>query len=406
MASDSEAPSTPRRYLAVLSLMLCGVAALMIFPAVLFASMHQTPGTAGVLKGVALGLFAGLLVCGCGAWLAMALVAVVAPFDGKTADELVVALRPVLAELEATRARVVRQVNTRAMTWVPLGALAGGALWFLEHLSGRADPDGVSGVVLNAVALIGAGAFAGYFYAAQARSRNYAELYFQRVLPVLAARFGNLSYRSPAQIDLSALAAEGLFEKFNSSSADIEFFGTHRGTQICIAAIVLELGSGEDRRIQFDGLLVAITLPRVLRGTTAVIAKRGAFEYCREWLKDLSRRPVSLEDPAFAASYDVWSTDQITARALLTPAFMERLLALGVPAATGRAVLLARDNRLTLAIPGARGIHFTAPNFRKPAASRDSLLALYNNIAAALAVADSVIEVDQGARTAAAQGEP
>jgi hypothetical protein len=36
------------------------------------------------------------------------------------------------------------------------------------------------------------------------------------------------------------------------------------------------LGSGEERRLSFEGLLVEVTLPRELRGTTAVLAVADA----------------------------------------------------------------------------------------------------------------------------------
>jgi hypothetical protein len=121
-------------------------------------------------------------------------------------------------------------------------------------------------------------------------------------------------------------------------------------------------------------------------------------------LKASDRQQVALEDPRFEAVYDVWSTDQIAARALLTPAFMERLLALSGSAANidGRPLVAARGNRLTLAIPRYGRDHFLAPGFRKPAASRASLIALYDQIAGVLVVADAVIDLDQAARSVAA----
>ncbi len=224
------------------------------------------------------------------------------------------------------------------------------------------------------------------------------------MLPLLAARFGNLSFRSPAQFDLQAFTAVRLFDDFDRAVSDNEFFGTHRGLPISIVTLLLTSGSGKERRVSFEGLLVEVTLPRHLQATTAVIAGTGSFGQLRHWLKTSDRRHVDLEDSRFAASYDVWSTDQIAARALLTPAFMERLLALNGPASNidGRPLVVARDNRLTLVIPRSGRDHFLAPGFREAAASRASLIALYDQIAGVLAVADAVIDLDQTARTVAA----
>ena len=388
----------------------CGVAAAIIFFAVLIARIHQTPGAEGIFAGFCLGLFAALLVGACGAWTALSLTGPknTSSIDTKTADELVAALRPVLAELEAARLGVVRQVNTRAMTRVPLGAAAGFGLWCLEQMSGRPDRDGVAGVVWNAVCLVGVGAMAGYYSAVRDSSVAYAHLYLGRVLPLLAARFGDLSFRSPAQLDLRALNSERLFDDYDSAVAGNEFFGVHRGLPISIATLLLTSGSGKERRVSFEGLLVEVTLPRGLKGTTAVIAGTGAFEQLRHWLKTSNRQHVALEDPRFASVYEVWSTDQIAARALLTPALMERLLALGGSAANidGRPLVVARDNRLTLVIPRYGRDHFRAPGFRKAADSRASLIALYDQIAVVLAVADAVIDLDSAARAVAAADIP
>jgi hypothetical protein len=388
----------------------CGVAAAIVFVAVLIARIHQTPGPGGVFAGICLGLFAALLVGACGAWTALSITdpRSAATIDAKTADELVAELRPVLAELEAARLQVVRQVNTRAMTRVPLGAAAGFGLWCLEQISGWPDRDGIAGVVWNALCLVGVGAMAGYYSAVRDSSTAYARSYRGRVMPLLAARFGDLSFRSPAQLDLRALNSEKIFDDYDSAVSDNEFFGTHSGLPISIATLLLTSGSGKQRRVSFEGLLVEVTLPRGLKGTTAVIAGTGAFEELRGWLKTSDRQHVALEDPRFAQVYEVWSTDQIAARALLTPALMERLLALSGPAANidGRPLVVARDNRLTLVIPRYGRDHFRAPGFRKAADSRDSLIALYDQMAAVLAVADAVIDLDSAARAVAAADIP
>jgi hypothetical protein len=396
-----------RQRQARITLRSCGVAAVIIFFVVLIARIHQTPGVEGIFAGFCLGLFAALLVGACGAWTALSLTSPkkTSPFDAKTADELVAALHPVLVELEAARLEVVRQVNTRAMTRVPLGAAAGFGLWCLEQMSGRPDRDGIAGVVWNAVCLVGVGAMAGYYSAVRDSSAAYAHLYLGRVLPLLAARFGDLSFRSPAQFDLGLLTAEGLFDEFDSARSDIEIFGTYRGLATSIVTLVLTSGSGKERRTSFEGLLVEVTLPRKLSATTAVIAGTGAFGSFRDRLRTGDRQRVELEDPRFAASYDVWSTDQIAARALLTPAFMERLLALrgSESSIDGRPLVLGRDNRLTLVVPRAGRDHFAVPGFREAAASRTALIALNDHITAVLAIADAVIDLDQAARSVAAE---
>jgi hypothetical protein len=141
-------------------------------------------------------------------------------------------------------------------------------------------------------------------------------------------------------------------------------------------------------------------LPRGLAGSTAIVASEGLLASVREWLGGDGRSRVKLEDPEFEAAYQVWSTDQIAARALLTPAFMERLLALARSSHIGQPLALTEANRLTMVIP-RYGRLFEPPSYFKPAASREALVALHDDIAAVLAVADTVIDLDYAARAVA-----
>jgi hypothetical protein len=77
-------------------------------------------------------------------------------------------------------------------------------------------------------------------------------------------------------------------------------------------------------------------------------------------------------------------------------------MALGRRNCFGQPLALAHDNRLIIAIPNLRAASlFQPPNFRKPAASRAGLVQLYDDVAAVLAAADSVIDLDYAARAVA-----
>jgi len=101
----------------------------------------------------------------------------------------------------------------------------------------------------------------------------------------------------------------------------------------------------------------------------------------------------------FEKAYEVYGTDQVASRALLTPAFMERFLALGQRSGFQQPLALAQDNKLTIALPKAGGGNlFEPPGLRQPAASRQALLKLYGDIQAVLTAADAVIDLDQFSR--------
>ncbi len=202
-------------------------------------------------------------------------------------------------------------------------------------------------------------------------------------------------------VDLGVLTAEHVFGDYDTAGAQNRLAGTHRGLPVDIYELALTKGSGDDRQTLFSGLMASVELPRSLRGTTAVIAEGDMFAPARDWMSGRGRLRVRIEDPEFEKAYQVYGTDQIAARALLTPAFIERFRAMAARSWAGRPFALVQDNRLTLAIPRIGDSLFAPPSFRAPAASREALARLYNGIGEVLATVDTVIDLDHAARTAA-----
>jgi hypothetical protein len=76
----------------------------------------------------------------------------------------------------------------------------------------------------------------------------------------------------------------------------------------------------------FRGQCLVVHFPKPFTGVTKVFRDGGLFN---AFMKLANREPkVRLEDPVFEKAFEVFSTDQVEARYLLTPDFMERLLAL------------------------------------------------------------------------------
>ena len=77
----------------------------------------------------------------------------------------------------------------------------------------------------------------------------------------------------------------------------------------------------------FYGLLTRFDFPKPFKARTLVLADRGAIFSVLGGLFGSDAR-VRLEDPRFEDAFEVYSPDQVEARYLLTPVFMERLLSL------------------------------------------------------------------------------
>jgi hypothetical protein len=304
------------------------------------------------------------------------------------------ALAPTLTELEAVRVEAGRRIRRRAAWLTPIGAgglLCTWAIWLaLTHdLNLLAPP-----------AAVLVGGLIGHVVAAHRLAGEYERLYEARVLPRLAAMFGALTFGRPRPPDLERLRRFHVFRRFDDARADDAVMGAYRGLQLSIVQLRLTSGWGPMRRQGFRGLLVEVELERHLPGVTAVAADAGPFGAWRDALTAHDVRRVGLESPAFEREYEVYATDQVIARTLVTPQFMERFPALGQLDGFGRPLALAADDRLTIALPraGAGGgpdDYFAPPGYDAPANDDAVLGRLYRDIAAVLAVADAVIGVDE-----------
>ena len=102
-----------------------------------------------------------------------------------------------------------------------------------------------------------------------------------------------------------------------------DFFAGRRGqVDFGLCSADLHVGSGKNRHVVFQGQLFRLVTPRRLGSQTVVLRNSGwlnRFE-CPGGLK-----PVGLEDPNFNKAFAVFGSDQVEAREILTPAFMQRL---------------------------------------------------------------------------------
>ncbi|MEL6416546.1 MAG: DUF3137 domain-containing protein [Pseudomonadota bacterium] len=84
----------------------------------------------------------------------------------------------------------------------------------------------------------------------------------------------------------------------------------------------LERQSGRSRKTVFQGQLMWLTFDRPLgMGRTVVIRDKGVFN-----MKNIGMKRVGLVDPVFERIFEAYSTDQVGARVVLDPAFMQRMV--------------------------------------------------------------------------------
>jgi hypothetical protein len=361
------------------------------FVGIVIASLAESPGWEGALRGVLAGGFLALVFAAGMGWLLLWANRTPAPRheEHADADALNMLLAPTLRELSKVRADVIRQVTKRSLTRVPLGIAGAFALWVLVQWGD--DPPGL----LDLIGWVVVGALAGELWAIGRLEREYHRLYKDRVLPVLAARLGDLTYRQAASGRVRTLREFRILPEFDSAQADDEITGTYHGMPLSVVEVRLQRRSGDNSQTVFDGLLIELTLPRALTGMTAVLTDEGLLGNLKGRWRSGAMQPVRLEDPRFEQRFEVYSNDQVEARALLTPAFMERFNALAAGSGFSLPGALAEGNRLVVALPKTLGTGnlFEPPPFWKPAGGQ-ILVTLERDIRAVLRMTDTVIDLD------------
>ncbi len=100
----------------------------------------------------------------------------------------------------------------------------------------------------------------------------------------------------------------------------------------------------------FRGQLLRVAFPQKFLGVTVVMRDAGWFNSFIKPNGEMKR--VGLVDPTFEKTFEVFGTDQVEARYLLTPDFMERLLALEEILKGKKARAAFADGDLLIAIEG------------------------------------------------------
>jgi len=101
-----------------------------------------------------------------------------------------------------------------------------------------------------------------------------------------------------------------------------EISGEAHGAAFKSTEVKLTRKSGKNTVTDFAGQLMSITFPRKFLGRTIVLRDKGFLQ--GKTKGDMKR--VGLVDPVFEKIFEAYGTDQVEARYLLTPVFMQTLV--------------------------------------------------------------------------------
>jgi hypothetical protein len=119
-----------------------------------------------------------------------------------------------------------------------------------------------------------------------------------------------------------------LLPSYQRATWNDRFAGRHHGCDFSFFDGHLErevrTKNGKSWQTVFRGQLIVIDFPKKFLGTTVVRRDAGLFNFLQRWATSLQR--VGLPDGRLEKAFEVYSDDQVEARYLIHPVFMERLL--------------------------------------------------------------------------------
>ncbi len=185
----------------------------------------------------------------------------------------------------------------------------------------------------------------------------------------------------------------GLLPSYDKRKLEDEIKGEHSGVPFDLVECRLEDkqrdSKGNTRYVEiYHGILFRFNFPKDFNGQTLVTKDSGRIGNFFKGMKKTGER-VKLEDPRFEKQFEVWGTDQIEARYLLTPTFMERVVELAASMGEKKVELCFNGNRLLISVHVGKD-HFEGGGIFTSVTDRRRVEGLVNEICKIFDIIDSL----------------
>ena len=141
------------------------------------------------------------------------------------------------------------------------------------------------------------------------------------IMPTICKCFGNLEWDRNSYDSSSLFSIAKIIDDYDCAKFDDIFYGNFNGINFDIVESKFTKGSVNKRgRTVFDGVIVKFDMNKCFNGHTIIRPNSHLHTSPSPILKH-----TELEDVDFEKRFDVFTDDEVEARYLITPSFMERL---------------------------------------------------------------------------------
>jgi hypothetical protein len=294
-----------------------------------------------------------------------------------------------IAPIFAAR-EVERRAALRAFAWRMIAVVAAALAVIAAVLA-------LEGDLGEGMIWVGVGVFAG-FWVAYGPLGAVAQQTKAQSLGAIASAIGCAYVASAARPpEIDRFRSMQLLPRCDRDAYEDRFSGLYRacGYDFCDAHLETKhrTNKGGTRWVTvFRGQVIRIAFPKKFHGETLVLRDAGFFNFL-QGKRGLQR--VGLGDSRLERAFEVYSNDQVEARYLIHPVFMERLLALEERFRGARLRCAFEGGELLIAIEGKNrfeiGTMFSSLNDPKRAKS------VIDDLTEIVRVVDAVLTAELGA---------
>lgn len=272
-----------------------------------------------------------------------------APYEKGFATHFKSKILPLMQEVEEHRLAQYTSYKRRKGIAIPITILAFIGAVYLEGTVGSEEADFIKiaiGITIGLFAWVGLPVI------------RYKENVKSKFMPTICSFFGNLTYALSGDTKVESQYEGEIFPSFNKQENEDIITGEYKGVAIAMHETTLKKKGNKSTYTVFKGLVLSLGLKKKFTGKTLLRKDAGSLGnfFTGKDFNGLTR--VELEDPEFEAIFQVFSSDQVEARFVLTTAFMERLLNLAkLRSPTTPSVQCVFENdQLVIAVPSEKNL--------------------------------------------------
>lgn len=207
----------------------------------------------------------------------------------------------------------------------------------------------------------------------------------RKVMPILMRAVPDFTWEEKPPVtedDMNEAKIFPLIPKCSVKSDDC-FKGKYRGVNIDVT----ECEFNYSKKTVFQGAVIKIDMNKNFEGTTVIRPKKEIeFKYIKD-LKKAKLEKIELEDIDFNKNYEIYSTDQIESRYLLTTSFIERFKNITM-AFNSKVAFCAFHGKHVYIAPYCKKDLFSVGSLIKPVADPKQFMTLFNEFVSVLELVD------------------